>query len=408
MSLTLVPGNDGKLFQGYTSADDYSLSFVPKTVLEGTPSAGTVEDKDITHAFSSTEVTWSLSDCVAETRPGNPEVTFSSLSPAVCSVAPSGVVTPVAAGTCRVRATGKTGSRESSFAITQTGAGTVYTGTVSIKAGSLRKYLEGQQLAALSGVTPGSDEQRANATASDMGFGDGGAVNTNCFIRAQNKAGFDALPLEAVDEILAGGTNSARWRAWISPHHFLTWRGHNSTNGATWRSLDGEHVVEYSATAWGGGTAARLCKLLPTNFKDYLPDSARWSPNGGYAPETNVWVRFYNTYLPGDKRWVMPVRAGLYIWGQSPIYAETDPRFPYARYSSTTIKLANGGDSGSPVFVGINGTLVPLGITISQGAIPFQSFVNLIPQINAAMAELNASGNYTVQTIDLSGFTRYA
>lgn len=408
MPVNIVPDASGRFVNGYTSTDDYALTFVPKTVLEGSSTVNTVVDKDITHTVASSEVTWNLSDCVADTHPDNPAVVFSSLSPAICTVTANGVTTPVASGTCEIRATGKSGKRQSFFAVTQSGAGTVYTGTDSIAAGSLRKYLVDQQLAALSGVTPGADAQRANATASDMGFGDGGSVNTNCFIRAQAKSGFDALPQEAVDEILSGGTNSARWRAWISPHHFLTWRGHDSTDGATWRSLNGEYVVEYSATAWGGGTSARLCKLLPENYKNYLPDSANWSPNGGFTPEINVWARFYNTYLAGDKRWVMPVRSGLYVWGASPVYANDDVRFPFVKYNSGTPKLATGGDSGSPIFMGVNGTLVPLGITVGLGGIPVADWTTFIPQINEAMEELNASGDYTVQTVDLSGFTSYA
>lgn len=51
---------------------------------------------------------------------------------------------------------------------------------------------------------------------------------------------------------------------------------------------------------------------------------------------------------------------------------------------------------------------VTVGISSWLGNTATVLFADRIAQINAAMAELDASGSYTVQTVDLSGFTNYA
>ena len=75
--------------------------------------------------------------------------------------------------------------------------------------------------------------------------------------------------------------------------------------------------------------------------------------------------------------------------------------------------MATGGDSGSPVFCGINGELVILSHVTFYGVIGTDDLALLAPQINTAMNDLAtyysdpAAGTYAVQTVDLSGFTAY-
>jgi hypothetical protein len=263
----------------------------------------------------------------------------------------------------------------------------------------LRKYLYDQQTAALAGVTAGSAAQRVHATAYNGGFSlSGSSVNATNFIRAQSKSGFTALPLDALDELLTGLGGSAQWRAWISPHHFLTWRGHGSSSSAgNWVSIGGELVVEYSATAWTGA----LCKLLPAGWKTYLPDVIDTT----VSSDINLWTRHYNTYDVGaDKRWVMPACVGNI---KSSPYALADARRPFQKASPDSL-MSTGGDSGSPAFCGINGALVLLGHTIGYGNVATLWYGDYISSVNSAMATLNASGLYTAQTVDLSGFTSYS
>jgi hypothetical protein len=254
----------------------------------------------------------------------------------------------------------------------------------------LRKYLYDQQIAALVGVTPGAAAQRAHIN----GAPSYGAVNSSNFVRAQAQSGFDALPLDALDVLLAGPGGNVDWKAWISAHHFLTWRGHGSVDGATWKSISGEIVVEYSADAWAG----TLCKLLPANWRTYMP-----AVQDNLGTEINCWARMYNTYDDTEHRWVMPVRVAY----NNP-YPTGDSRLPYQKtWPDHNPQMANGGDSGSPVFCGINGNLIILGHTAWLGNICSHFYADYITQINAAMAALNASGSYSVGTVDLSGFTAY-
>jgi hypothetical protein len=78
-----------------------------------------------------------------------------------------------------------------------------------------------------------------------------------------------------------------------------------------------------------------------------------------------------------------------------------------------TGELVSSGDSGSPIFMGINGEAVLLGNMYGQGGQLGVNYGDFISQINAALvATATASGDanpsqYAVKTADLSGFTAY-
>jgi hypothetical protein len=386
----------GSKVRGWQSGEDFSLSLVSDNESFGTSSNITPTAKDLTYAARTTTGTIIKSQVNVTTPPDAP-VTFTTDTPAVCTVAADGKVSLVANGTCTINVRSRTGSRKSSQDISASGGSTVYDAVTGRAAGSLRAYLDDQQRAALVGVVPGSGAQRAHATPYNAGFSPSGSgVNTGNFIRAQSRPGFGALPLDALDELLVGAAGSAQWRAWISPRHFLTWRGHNSVSSAgNWVSIGGEIVVEYSTTPWAG----TLCKLLPSNWRSYMPDSL-----SDRLTAIALWTRHYNTYDAGeDKRWVMPSGLGV---PESSVYATTDTRRAFQKVYNNEL-LSTDGDSGSPAFVGINGALVPLGHTAYYGSVCSWWFGDYRTQIDAAMATLNASGLYTAQTVNLSGFTSY-
>lgn len=418
--MRIVFGPSGEHLRGWKPSDDFSCELVRSDEsygVAGAPISTTI--KDLTFAGTQTVGTAQKSDLLISNASDNPVVTLESLTPAVCTVDALGHVSRVADGSCVIRATGQTGKRDIQQTIITSGGQPIYTSVTAIASGSLRKYLKDQQLAAISGVTPGSLSQRVHTTPYNAGFGaTGNSVNVSNFIRAQTKTGFHPFHLDVLDELLVGGTGPAQWRAWISPHHFLTWLGHGSNSSpGNWVSIAGEVVVQYSATAWAGN----LCKLLPSNWTDYIPREAFYI-QGGSTPEFNIWSRFYNTYDVGaDKRWVMPVRLGATSGnGDNNPYPTGDPRRAFQKTYSGSPPMVNGGDSGSPAFIGITedggitATLVPLGHTAYLGTTCSFFYGDMHAGINAAMNTLASAnsdllaGSYAVQTVDLSGFTSYA
>lgn len=393
--MTTIVHGAGSTLRGWRQEEDFSVSLVVAQEPIGVDGTSEETVKDLTYAVTTTVGTALKSDVVVENDLANQPVTFSSLTPAVCSVDSYGAVTLITEGQCDVEVSGQTGKRVVSQPISTVGMRTIYGDVTSMAAGSLRRYLYDQQIAALAGVTPGSEAQRAFQTLSDS---PSGAVNADCFIRAQNQPDFHPFQLDVLDEMLVGV--DGRWRAWITPHHYLTWLGHGSTsNPGQWVS-NGEAVVRYSADPWTGN----LCKLLPANWASYLPPTV--ISNDDALP---LWSRFHNTYNAGaDKKWVMPVHRNR----KTP-FAADDPRRPFQRWAADGT-MANGGDSGSPAWIGIregansHATMVPIGMTSHQWGVATMAFHIIgLDSIQWAVDTLNASGPFTVQTVDLSGFSTY-
>lgn len=412
----------GTPIRGHVESDDYSISLVDATALlsAGTPHYEQVNDLTYTRVDGVGAII--KKNIVGVTALTNPKVTFSSDTPAVCSVDADGVVTRVANGTCTVTTSGKTGRRKVSQEISEDStSASVYTAATITGVGSLREYLEQQQFAALAGVSPGYAEQRAHVGPNAVvGFG---TVNEmNFLLNSNGKAGYDGLPLDALREILAGPGGYTSWRAWISPHHFITWKGHlPPETAATWMRIGSEIVVEYSATRWDGA----LVKLLPPDAATYIPPQITGDLYGQYFSIENIavgteiccWARLFNTYdgYANDdplveKRWLMPTR---FIWHNP--FSSGDIRRAYQRYmTSPTDWMVSGGDSGSPVFCGINGELVLLSHVRWSGTVGYDLYYRSVDSINAAMnslAETNGDpngGTYAVEHPTLVGvFTAY-
>lgn len=344
-------------------------------------------------------------------------------SAGACKIDASGLVTRISDGECAVIVNAKSGVRRVSRFMKRAAGSPYPVGVNSFLAGSLRKYLRDQQIAALSGVTPGSASQRAHVYQNNIAAGNGetvamngvfGPVNPDNFLRAQTKPGFDPLPIDLLDSALATAGATIESRVWLSAHHYITGLGgkHGLNAGPSYRLIASDGVIRYSVTAWGGAIA----KLLPSDWRLYLP-----APRSGLstiAVGIPAWARMFNTYIGGssdpdaERRWVMPVS-----FGNGPLSLPVgDPLEPFQRHgwSSTNPRLiATGGDSGSPVFIGIAGQLVILShISMFMNAF-YDSYADHIPAINTAMNELAtyygdaAAGTYAAQTVNLSSFNTY-
>lgn len=402
--MTTILFSDGApSLRGWRQNDDYSLSLQPSNEMFGSSNDITPTVHDVTYAARSTTGTITKNDVIVTTNAVNREVVLSSDTPGVCSVEQSGHVDRMNDGVCTVRAQGQTGERTISQIISTSGGQTLYDAVIGLADNSLRKYLQGQQIAALVDVVPGAASQRAHINGNNFAGDSFGGVNNSNFLFGA-KAGFDALPQDALSLMLASPVNSIGWQAWVSEHHYLTWEGHGSASIAGQRvSINGEIVVRYSATPYTG----TLCKLLPATWRNQMPSLAGFA----LGTEINAWTRNFNTYdgkydATAERRWVMPIRVGA----TNP-YPASDDRHAFQKHdpnTSNTTPMINGGDSGSPVFCGVNGALIILGHTAYRGNACSFFYSDYITQINAAMASLNGSGVYTAQTVDLSGFLNYA
>lgn len=383
--------------RGVTQAEDYQLNVTYTSGTEGTAVVTEVPLGDV--MVTQTTPPIAIEGIEVDVTLGASAVAPSvvSTTPETCRVESDGSVTTLSTGFCLLEANSPAGMRILQEFVRRTPGTPVYSNPSQPVVGSLRRYLLDQQLAAISGVTPGSDAQRSGIGKNPWVPGGFAGVNPNNFLRSQSRPGFAPFPLDALDQII---NPAVQWKAWISPHHFLTWRGHGTGSGATWVSLNGETIIEYSATRWNG----TLCKLLPSDFLRWLPTVASI---GWYLP---VWGRLWNTYIGADndvnaeRGWIQPGNHSL----SNPFPAD-DLRRPFQRVGSgTPAPMLNGGDSGSPVFIGINGNLVPVCHVAYQGIFGSFPYHNLRTEIDNAMAFLNGSGIYAVQTVDLSAFTTFS
>lgn len=399
--MVTITHGEGTVLRGWYSGEDYSFSLRNSDEAVDAVPQGTTTVGDTTFSISTAAGVQHKSDVVIENHPTNPDVELLSLTPEVCAVTQAGEVSMVSAGVCSIEMRGQTGVRHANQALYLSGASSVYTSVASFEAGSLREYLRARQLAELSGVIPGAATQRAGVN----GVAPYGGVNAGNFLFNTT------LPADAIALMLVSD-DSIGWRAWVTPHHYLTWVGHDDSypggilpDGSGYAHIKELRVV-YSTAEYAGTKV----KLLPANWKTYLPDV----PSTASALGNNVacWARLYRTYVSGEERWVMPV--SLSYGNPWPV---GDSRRQYQKFLATGTPMFNGGDSGSPVFCGIHDglqdNLVLLTHVEYQGQAGSQMYADYLTQINAALNSLAtsagdpAAGTYVVQTVDLSGFTSY-
>ena len=394
---------------GLTSAADFSAS----TVVNNT-SVSALGPTDITRngvtytGYQRTAGTRNKSDIVATPHSvATAPITFQSLTPEVCSVDTAGVITWVSDGSCTVHVSaGLSCARDITQTISSTSVTETAASVTNVDPNSFRTFLHAQQAAALAGVTPGSTAQRAavngtNGTMDPYGA-TFGAVNPNNFLRASHGS-YIAPDLALLSELLASqGQPAAEWRAWITPHHFISWRGHDTiyapggpiqSFGGLWTDGGHEFTVEYSATAWTGS----LCKLLPSNWTDYLPMD--------YILTSGIdcFCRMFNTYTANEARWVQP--ATLFA---DQAYDISDPRRAYQKNNGNEY-IVSGGDSGSPIFAVLNGDILYIGHVAYLPSVGAASTMpsNYLGEVQSFIDSTAASGNFSLQLYDLSPFTNY-
>lgn len=414
--MKILFGTD-KVMRGYTTDEDFLLSLQSSNAPLTPAEDGLYTVDDRTYLAQQPSSTMLKSDVIAVHSPDvSHTFTYESLTPNVCIVNAAGNVTGLITGSCSIEVSSHTGTRRIDQVIGITAGTTIYSSQIARADTSLRKYLYDQQIAALVDVVPGAVAQRGHAKGNNAlsggwvtAFGPEkfGAVNTNNFLFAQNKPGFDGFPTDILACVLAGPEGLCEWMVWISDHHYLTWNGHNSNQGAGYVNI-AELVVVYSATAWTGS----LARLMPVNFRNWLPrnDVAETS----LGSDICVWSRLYHTYdgvsgLTSERRWVQPNNCPYHA------FLEGDVRRAYQKIDPSTGRVGSVGDSGSPSFFGIHGDLVLYGFDLYNSvdyATPF-NYTSKVPQINAAMNDLATAagdanaGNYAVLHPELSMFATY-
>lgn len=270
---------------------------------------------------------------------------------------------------------------------------------------NLYSYLLSQQLAALSGETPGALTQRAFTNPNDDDPATGntyGAINSNLFLK-RAKAGYTPFDVDAL--LTAPGTCAKR--AWISPNHYLGGcsSDHGVTETATSRFITESAMMFYSATVYTG----TLCKLLPWWY-GYLIGTQKY--NDSASNRMPAFALMFNTYegagITAETEWIMPVD---FITGVGAAqYEPADSRFSWQKQYNASYQMATAEDSGSPIFCGVNGepvilSFVEAGLTMGAADLAIQHSL-----IRAKMRELSAAnGGPNPTTVaplvaDLSGF----
>ena len=222
---------------------------------------------------------------------------------------------------------------------------------------------------------------------------------------------------------------------WLSPYHYITGigafhnAGVNKGNSAyggdgtypneIWLGTDTRvgHII-YPATPT---PTNQVSTLLPSTYYSHLPAHGEPFPMSGFP----CWAHLYHTYLadestnPLSQRWIQPVQFnGANIL--PPIDASLLPYCKtYLAYGYPLPQIISGGDSGSRLFAGINGTPVLLGTVYgkSYGGQYMgytDSYGDLFAQIQTAMNNLTTlygssygEVNQTIKTVDLSSFATF-
>jgi len=377
--------------QGFQIADDYFITAYQDNQASGSVTGASATVKDITYstdvaAQSFTKVSYEVATAI-----GNPEVVATSLTPAICSVSGSHV-TASGAGVCSIEFDGKTGKKQFNQTVASAGGLTTYNAITAYGANSLRKYLDDQMTACLAGVAAGV----ASQAAFNAGYS---ALNSGNFLLRRGVTGFDDMPLDILEAVLATPGAWANSRVWISNHHYLTGLGalHGTGEASGRKAIGVDSFVWYSATEWTGSVA----KVI-NPYQEYLPDSASVQDAGSGIM---CFVRAYNTY-GSSNYWVMPAYFTYNTLDAAhPLYA-------YQRHG-TGDSFMTGGDSGSPVFCGVGGDLVILSHVAVAGVVGADKYGALKTSIDTAMNTLAtensdpAAGTYAVGVATLAGFTSY-
>lgn len=419
---------DGTGISGVKRAQDFSFSVVENpTILS--PVISPFTDRDANFA----EITGSLAanDFVIKVLPslaidGSP--TFESLTPETARVDGNGHVTRVANGYAKIliRMPSPLGTR--AVERTMSASGTYQTAKYfqSYNAGSLGHHITQALLAMVNGKT---------ANDGTMNLFTSNNYSTAAPVVVRNPNVFTGgLSLSAISVI--NGTGYVHPGLLISPRHVIGATHYQPDSVITFMRSDGSFVtanvvsrqnqVGASLTTTGVTdiqvayldrevTGIQPFKLLPSDWATYLPTAKREVPYGSATYKTVKLPCLTKTAhkingTMGDQISINEVLelndTDLGLSVQTVVHG-LHTILDTSRFHS----LIKSGDSGGPVFVPINGDLVLLTAYWFAGSgtnyADARSAIDTAMNALASAAGDPAAGTYSVQTVDLSGFTRY-
>lgn len=420
--MELAYNPSGYVIRGPVPSDLPSVSVQPSVTVVVAGQAGIIDHKDGTfngQTSPEAKTTSVVSVSPSDMFPGAVSLSIDPADAAVCSIAGDGTINRTSNGICRLIASGAGLSRHLSINYEYATVSAYFDSVTSYKTGSLRKYLHEQQEAMFSGNTPGIGQRF-------FVNGDGtGGVNPDLLTgrAVPNFTPFDATRIR----------NSQHW---LTDHVYFIRNGisHGYSATAAERGIDSDTTLRFGARPVG----TPIMKLLPQNWKDYVGDVS------GIAvlPLIGALTHSYD-FSSGseDKYWLCPVDVTK-TWTAIGNGALTGPDLrapggqhysnvqPKAIYPSNSARVAfsrptqywdsdfgdtmqnvicTGGDSHSPLFVGINGELIYIGTVFGYGgAIDFfPDRFDLIQSAVNSLCDQNAIARETLTAVDLSMFNVY-
>lgn len=408
----------GPRIRGISPLEDFNTNTVQVPSVVG-GSNGTLTVNDVTYTIKVGTVSVNLFRLDVSESSYKPGKSFVSVTPAVCTVDSTGQVSRVSDGLCEIDVVTPVGTRRYSQQIVTSGSTTIKDGVSALAAGSLLKYLTDQRNALLAAVAPVAANQRAYVN----GDGSGGLNASNMLLRS-DVAGWTATPFSHL---------FTNWR-YISARHSIHTahvlgvgpfnRYYTNTDGSnvmSWtpttdlvvggvvqrrtdygKVISPDTAIVYQPTA----NATTLTKLPPANLASYLPTSGEWLVD---AP---VWFKRHNSAQAGEGHWVQAASLNTDANVRVPTSAAPKTFCDFAETIAFT-----GGDSGTPIFMCVNGEAV-LVYSLTSGWGGGYSYAGLNSAINTAMNELSAqyvaaggvdagNGSYAAATVSLSGFNLY-
>jgi hypothetical protein len=385
--------------RGKSVAEDFQVSTQDTPLsIGGTPTTGNTiagSDQITTNTVASMDNNFIVSAFapLSATPP-----TISTDTPSIVTVSNSGRVTRIADGLAVIRVTNPYGTRLYSQQMVRVGGTTkVLTGYV---AGSLAAHVSAAVDGMISGKLPNAATQN---------------VFTASGTRSSTHIAAALTGLSAVSSYRAS-TGRQYPVTLISNRHFIcaahvqpaigeviTWMdgaGNNYSASVSSKQLLGSYDICIGYLSAAINAAIVPASLLPSNYANYLP-SQKYTGSNANIPAVIV---SYNTGLTTD---VLPtsephVRVtevteftnNICVMAATPQFSSRQPfmSLPYA------------GDSGSPVFIPVNGVLVLL--TKLYTALSGQSYADKLYDIDAVMTTL-AGTAYSTTKVNLAGFTSF-
>jgi len=400
--------------RGIRQEEDFTYTVVETPAISsGVASAVDVDDVTVERTVGITSTNnfrLEVSDSIL--RSGH---TFLNDTPSIVSVDANGNVTRLVNGLASVSIETPVGTRKYEREMVDSGAGTVDV-FQNFRTGSLGKHVVDAMLALISGKTP-SDTTRNRFSSNNYNTAAPAVtLNTSCFA-----ASLDLSPISVINTASGVGTK-AHPGLLIGSRHIVSVAHYPTVGPIVFMRADGtlqtvalNGIQQISGTDIVVGhlaediTGCAPFKLLPGNFRNYIPSAASGLHVDLPAISRDTRNASGNSMDQLGITIVQYASAGL--GGTLLYYGSPDNEVPSSAAHSWFVGQT-GGVSGSPVFVPVGSDLVLL--TAYTGAGYGYVLSDYITQINTLMNSLAtlygdaSAGGYEVSTANLSGFTNYA